>query len=99
VHGSLTASERDPGLQRVIRLALDHGSRTIVINLQNVLAIDSAGVSELAFSHTTLAGRGGRLMICNLSQKLKDILIITRLNKVFDAYETEDEAIASAEAT
>ena len=43
----------------------------------------------------TVASRGGRLKICNLSKKLKDIFVITRLNTVFDTYDTEADAIAS----
>jgi anti-anti-sigma regulatory factor len=44
-----------------------------------------------------LAGNGGSLKICSLSQKLKDVFVVTRLNTVFDVYETEAEAIASAQ--
>jgi anti-sigma B factor antagonist len=95
VQGTLAASERDPGLRRAVHAALEGGARQFVVNLQGVAATDSSGVSELAFSHTTVADSGGRLKISNLSQKLKDIFIITRLSTVFDAYETEDEAIKS----
>jgi anti-sigma B factor antagonist len=60
-----------------------------------VSAIDSSGIADLASSHMTVAGRDGRLKICNLSKKLKDIFVITRLNTVFDTYDTEADAIAS----
>jgi anti-sigma B factor antagonist len=66
-----------------------------VINLQHVSAIDSSGIADLASSHMTVESRGGRLKICNLSKKLKDIFVITRLNTVFDTYDTEADAIAS----
>jgi len=99
VHGALTSAEGDPGLRRAIRLALDEGARAVVINLQDVSAIDSSGIADLASSHMAVRSRDGRLKICNLSKKLKDIFVITRLNTVFDTYDTEADAIASFSAT
>jgi anti-sigma B factor antagonist len=92
VHGAL---ESDSGLRPAIRLALDNGARTIIVNLQNVTAIDSSGVSQLASGHLTAANSGGRFKLCNLSRKLKEVFVVTRLNTVFDAYDTEAEAVAS----
>ena len=58
--------------------------------------IDSSGVAALASGHMTATNRGGQLKLCNLTQKLKDVFVIMRLHTVFDSYETEAEAIASA---
>ena len=100
LRGTLGAAEGgDPGLRPAIRKAVDSGARAVVINLQDVSAIDSSGIADLASSHMTLASSGGRLKLSNLSQKLKDIFAITRLNGVFDTHETEDHAIASFEAS
>ena len=96
VHGSLTASDGDTGLRKAVRAALDGGARTVILNLEDVPAVDSSGVAQLASGHLTSANHGARLKLCGLSQKLKDVFVITRLNSVFDAYETEADAIASA---
>ena len=96
--GTLGAAEGDPGLRPAIRKAVDAGTRAVVINLQDVSAIDSSGIADLASSHMTLASSGGRLKLCNLSRKIRDIFVITRLNGVFDTYETEDAAMASFES-
>jgi len=45
-----------------------------------------------------LAGSGGKLKLCCLSKKLKDIFIVTRLNAVFEQYETESAAVESADS-
>ena len=95
LHGALTASEGDPGLRKAVRLALDNGTRTVILNLQDVPAVDSSGVANLASAHLTSANHGAQLKLCGLSQKLKDVFVITRLNTVFDAYQTEADAIAS----
>ncbi len=98
IRGTLGAAEGDPGLRLAIRKAVDSGARAVVINLQDVSAIDSSGIADLASSHMTLASIGGRLKLCNLSQKIKDIFVVTRLNGVFDTYPTEDAAIATFES-
>ena len=39
--------------------------------------------------------RGGSLRIANVTKKLKDLLVVTKLVTVFDSYESEKEAVAS----
>ena len=79
-----------------MRLAFDKGARSVILNMAGVPAIDSSGVAALASSHMTAVNRGGGLKLCNLTQKLKDIFAIMRLDTVFDSYETEAAAVASA---
>ena len=95
VHGPLTIQEQHPALEHSVRAALDGGSRAFVINLQDVSAVDSSGVAQLATSHSAVFNHRGRLALCHLSQKLKDIFVVTRLNTVFDTYDTEAEALAA----
>ena len=97
VHGPLTAG-RDAALRTAIRAAFDDGHKTVILNLQDVPAIDSSGVAALATGHMTATNRGGILKLCNLPQKLKAVFAIMRLNTVFDSNETEAEAIASVNA-
>jgi anti-sigma B factor antagonist len=56
----------------------------VIINLEDVSAIDSSGIADLASSHLVVANTDGHLKLCNLSQKIRDIFLITRLNTVFD---------------
>ena len=95
VTGALEGGVGAPGLRPAIRVALDTGARTIVVNLQGVAAIDSSGISQLASAHMTAVSNGGLLKLCHLSRKMKDVFVVTRLNAVFDAYDTEADAIAS----
>jgi anti-sigma B factor antagonist len=96
VHGVLTGADSGSALRRATKTAMDSGSQTVVINLQNVSFVDSSGVADLAACHTALAARGCRLKVCHLSQKLKDVFVVTRLNTVFDVYDTEADAIGSS---
>src|SRR5258708_27699534 len=94
VHGMLTSAEAGEAVRRAAKTAMDTGSQTVVINLHDVAAMDSSGVSDLASCHTSVTGRGCRLKLCHVSHKLKDVFVITRLNTVFDIYETEADAMA-----
>lgn len=98
IRGTLAANVGERGLRDAIRTAVDGGSRSVVVNLREAVAIDSSGVSDLASGHMLLTSQGGTLKICCLSQKLKDVFVITRLNTVFEVFETESDAIASAHA-
>ena len=96
VHGVLTTADSGAALRRATKTAMDAGSQTVVINLLDVGFVDSSGVSDLASCHTALAGRGCHLKICHLSHKLKDVFVVTRLDTVFDIYDTEADAIAGS---
>lgn len=97
--GALTSNDGDPGLRAAVRQAIDQGGHSIVVNLRGVTDIDSFGVAILASVHMSAVGRGGRLTISDLSRKLKHLFAITRLDSVFEIYETEGEAVSSIRAT
>lgn len=96
VHGALTAAIGDGELRRAVRTAVDEGARHLVINLEDVLEIDSSGVAELASAHITTNNRGGTLRLCCLSKKLKQIFVVTRLADVFAIDGSEADAVAVA---
>ncbi len=98
IRGTLTATVGERGLRDAIRAAIDGGSLTVIVNLTEAAAIDSSGVSDLASGHMMLSSAGGALKICCLSKKLKDVFVVTRLNTVFEVFESEAEAIASVQA-
>jgi anti-sigma B factor antagonist len=45
--------------------------------------------------HATAKNQGGSLRIANVTKKLKDLLVVTKLVTVFDSYDSEKEALAS----
>jgi anti-anti-sigma factor len=96
--GPLTAGQTDAALRKAVRLAFESGARTVILNMHQVPSIDSSGVAALASGHMTAANRGGHLKLCELTQKLKDVFAIMRLDAVFEAYDTEAAAIASVTA-
>jgi anti-sigma B factor antagonist len=95
LHGPLVAGGDDASLRKAMRTAFDNGAMTVILNMQDVPAIDSSGVASLASGHMTAMNRGGHLKLSNLTQKLKDVFVVMRLHTVFDSYDTEADAVAS----
>ena len=96
LHGPLVNGSADAALRKAIRLAFDTGASAVILNMMDVPGIDSSGVAALASGHMTATNHGGHLKLCNLTQKLKDIFLIMRLHTVFESYDSEAAAIASA---
>ena len=93
--GSVRMGEGAVALRNSIRGLIDGGKKKILLNLAKVGYIDSSGIGELVSSYTAINKEGGQLKLLNLTQKLQDLLTITKLLTVFDVYDSEEEALAS----
>ena len=93
--GKITIGEGSVALRTAIRRLLEEGKKKILLNLARVGYIDSSGIGELVSSYTAINKENGELKLLNLTQKLQDLLTITKLLTVFDVYESEDEALSS----
>lgn len=93
--GKITIGEGSVALRTAIRRLLEEGKKKILLNLAKVNYIDSSGIGELVSSYTAIGKESGQLKLLNLTQKLQDLLTITKLLTVFDVYDSEEEALAS----
>ena len=92
--GKITIGEGSVALRTAVRRLLEEGKKKILLNLAKVGYIDSSGIGELVSSYTAIGKEeGGQLKLLNLTQKLQDLLTITKLLTVFDVYESEEEAL------
>ena len=95
MEGKVTIGEGSVALRTTIRRLLGDGKTKILLNLGKVGYIDSSGIGELVSSFTAVNKEQGTLKLLNLTQKIQDLLAITKLLNVFDVFENEDEALAS----
>ena len=93
--GKITIGEGSVALRSAIRRLLEEGKKKILLNLGGVGYIDSSGIGELVSSYTAINKEGGQLKLLNLTQKLQDLLGITKLLTVFDVYDSESDALGS----
>jgi anti-sigma B factor antagonist len=92
--GKVTIGEGSVALRTTIRRLIGEGKKNILLNLGGVGYVDSSGIGELVSSFTSVQKEGGKLKMLNLTQKIQDLLAITKLLTVFDVFENEGEALA-----
>jgi anti-sigma B factor antagonist len=95
ISGRITLGEGSAALRHLVRQLLDNGRKQIVLNLADVSYIDSSGIGELVSSFTTVRKEGGELKLLNLTKKVHDLLLITKLFTVFDVHTDEEKAVSS----
>jgi anti-sigma B factor antagonist len=93
--GKMTLGEGDELLKDKINSLLADGKKKLVLNLEGVPYIDSAGLGEIVRTFTTVSRQGGKLKLLNLTKRIEDLLSITKLLTVFETFESEPEAIKS----
>lgn len=93
--GRLTLGDASALLRQSLKDLLDGGKKKIVLNLGEVGYIDSSGLGELVSSFTTVRNSGGELKLANLTQKVNDLLTVTKLYTVFEVHNDEQAAISS----
>lgn len=93
--GKMTLGEGDELLKDKINSLLMQGKKKLVLNLEGVPYIDSAGLGEIVRTYTTVSRQGGSLKLLNLTKRIEDLLSITKLLTVFETFDTEQEAVKS----
>ena len=78
-----------------VRSLLQDGHDRLVLDLGHVRYVDSAGLGELVHAFSAVRNRGGAIKLLNITRRLTDLLVVTRLLTVFDCFDGEAEALAS----
>ncbi len=93
--GRLTFGPEDILLNDEIRHALAARRASLVIDLAGVDKIDSAGLGTLLYARAELRRAGGRLALASLQPAHMKVLLVARLETVFDVFATQQDAINS----
>ncbi len=96
VTGDITLNKGgDVLLKDKIQSLLQQGKKKLLLDLGGVSYVDSAGLGQLVQVYATTRNHGGALKLLNLTKRLKDLLVVSKLLTVFDSHENESEALAS----
>jgi anti-sigma B factor antagonist len=93
--GRIVLGEESNALREKVKSMMAAGKKKIVLNMDNITFIDSAGLGTLVAAHHSAKSQGASLRLCHLGSKFQEVLQITKLMTVFDVYKTEAEAVAS----
>ncbi len=93
--GKITIGEGDLRLREAVNVLLDEGRKSILLNLHGVSYMDSAGIGELVACFKRARDKGVLLKLLNPSGKVQDLLVLTRLQEIFEIFRDEREALTS----
>lgn len=93
--GNIRLGESSSELHQVIRLLVERGEKELLLNLANVFYIDSCGLGELVAGYSALQNNGGQMKLLNLTNRVNELMVITKLLTVFEVYEDEEKAVNS----
>ncbi len=92
--GKLVLEDNAQFRKRVTAI-IDAGARKLIVNMAKVPYMDSSGLGELISCYLTLQRMSGRLKLLHLSDRLQHLLVITKLDSVFETFDSETAAVAS----
>jgi anti-anti-sigma factor len=93
--GRLALGDESSGLRSAIDRLLDSGATRMVVNLEHVNYVDSAGLGTLIEMHRKTKAKGGRMVLCNLGPKLQQALELARLMPIFETCPSEAAALSA----
>ena len=93
--GKITIGEGDVVLREKVGELLGAGERRILLNLERVKYMDSAGIGELVACYKRAKEKEGTVKLLNPSGKVYDLLQLTKLEEVFETFKDEKEALVS----
>ena len=93
--GKITIGEGEVELRREIGDLIEGGHTKLLLSLEGVSFMDSAGLGELMACYKRARAKGGTIKILRPSGKVADLLSLTKITEIFEVFQDEGEAIAS----
>ena len=79
--------------EQLLSLVDELGRRKLLLNFSNVEYLSSAALAKLITMNKKVQQAGGRLILCNIDRQIYEVFEITKLNKLFNIYPAEQEAL------
>jgi anti-anti-sigma factor len=93
--GRIILGDEGDALRDKLKNLIAEGKKQIVVNMQLIKSIDSAGLGTLFAAHLSAKAQGASLKLCNLGSRFQEVLQTTRLATVFQVCNTEAAAVKS----
>lgn len=88
-------SEGGAVLYELVRDLVKHGHKNVLLNLRDVGDVNSLGIGELFSSFTAVRKQGGTLKLINLSERVRNLIRLTKLDTVIELIEDDATAVRS----
>lgn len=93
--GRIVLGEESNSLRERVKGLLADNKRRIVLNMNNVTYIDSAGLGTLVATYHSARNQGATMKLANLGSKFREVLQVTKLLTVFEVHDSETSAVQS----
>jgi anti-sigma B factor antagonist len=93
VSGDLIGEDNGTQLVGAVNDAMSHQANTCIIDISGLRYINSSGIGVLITILTKFRNKGGEVFLMNPSESVKKLLLITKLNSIFQVIQSEEEAL------
>lgn len=93
--GQIRIGENTIKLRSTLRDYVKQGEKKLIVNLAEITHIDSSGLGDLVAGHVSLETNGGTLKLLNLTDRVSELMMITKLLTVFETFSEEEAAVKS----
>lgn len=95
IKGKLVGGPKAKEFHNILLNSRNRNKHNIIVDLKNVTHINSAGIGILVRGYTSMVNSNGKMKLAGISDKVKGVLAITKLNDVFEQYKNVEEAARS----
>ena len=93
--GKIKMGDEIGKLGMALQVVSADGAKNILLNMAGISYIDSSGLGELISVYHAIKKRGGELKLLHLTDRVSELMVITKLLTVFESFDSEDEAVRS----
>ena len=95
VGGEVYGDRSTDDLQKALEDEVARGTRRLLLNLYDCRMMNSTTLAVMIGAKKSFDETGAEVRLCGLGNRMKSLLVVTRLMERFDVHDTEIEAIAT----
>src|SRR5687767_13495888 len=94
--GDLIGENNGPSVLEAVNASIQENVRKCIVDISNLRYINSSGIGVLITILTKFRNKGGEVYLLKPSESVQKLLVITKLNAIFQVIQTEEEALLLA---
>jgi anti-sigma B factor antagonist len=95
LEGNMALTDSPGRLITTINQLVQRGERNVLLNLVQVPYIDSQGLADIVQGFKMVQRAGGTLKLCHIADRIRELLVTTKLNTFIHAFDSEQDAVDS----
>jgi anti-sigma B factor antagonist len=93
--GNFIGGDETDELRDSVKSLSEKGNKKLIIDLGEVLYLNSTALGVLISAHANYTKREGKIVLCQLNKNIENLFVITKLALIFDSFHSLEEALAS----